>query len=228
MGFDFISLFVEKPTTDNSSKEEKTKAEKERTTISNNRNVSTDSIKITDVQDANTPTENTNPINTDILDKLCSYLESCDLAGPDYIDLRKAANSDAMKMIPDEAVRFQAAFATMKCMHPTFTKEIVLNSIDSYINEIRKQNDVAKSQIESKRKTEVDDKKVEIEKKQKRISELQSEITALATEVSKMTEEVNVSNSECNKNISEFETAVNIIINNLEADKTKISEKLVD
>ena len=55
------------------------------------------------------------------------------------MQLKKAANSDGMKVIPDETVRFQAAYATLKSVNPNLTKDIIINSIDTYISEMNKQ-----------------------------------------------------------------------------------------
>lgn len=219
MSFNIMSLFVEQPASDN----------KESNAVSAPVQTVSTSINSTpaNVSGPTKVSEPTPTVNQDILDKLCAHMENCNIPGPDYIELRKAANSEAMLVIPDEIVRLQAAFATLKSMNPNFTKDIVLNSIDAYIKELRKQNEVAKSQIEAKRKSEVEDKKLEIIEKEKRIAELQQEIINISTEVSTMKETVAITDAECDKNIREFEYAVNLIISNLEADKIKISEKLV-
>lgn len=221
MGFNFMSLFVEQPSVDNNQKE------------SVAANLPTPQISVTPSVVTNAavpvPTVNkeTTQVNQKILDKLCAHIENFNLPGPDYIELRKAANSEGMMTIPDESVRLQAAFATLKSMHPNFSKDTVLKSIDTYVAELRKQNDIAKAQIESKRKSEVEDRKKEIKEKEKRIAELQQEIVNISTEVSSMKETVAATDAECDKNISEFEYAVNLIVGNLEIDKAKISEKLV-
>lgn len=221
MGFNFMSLFVEQPSVDNNQKE------------SVAANLPTPQISVTPSVVTNAavpvPTVNkeTTQVNQKILDKLCAHIENFNLPGPDYIELRKAANSEGMMTIPDESVRLQAAFATLKSMHPNFSKDTVLKSIDTYVAELRKQNDIAKAQIESKRKSEVEDRKKEIKEKEKRIAELQQEIVNISTEVSSMKETVAATDAECDKNISEFEYAVNLIVGNLETDKAKISEKLV-
>ena len=221
MGFNFMSLFVEQPSADNNQKE------------SVAANPSTPQISVTPSVVTNTTVpvttvnKETTQVNQEILDKLCAHIENFNLPGPDYIELRKAANSEGMMTIPDESVRLQAAFATLKSMHPNFSKDTVLKSIDTYVAELRKQNDIAKAQIESKRKSEVEDRKKEIKEKEKRIEELQQEILSITNELSVMKEDVSATDAECDKNISEFEYAVNLIIGNLETDKAKIAEKLV-
>lgn len=221
MGFNFMSLFVEQPSVDNNQKE------------SVAANLPTPQISVTPSVVTNAavpvPTVNkeTTQANQEILDKLCAHIENFNLPGPDYIELRKAANSEGMMTIPDESVRLQAAFATLKSMHPNFSKDTVLKSIDTYVAELRKQNDIAKAQIESKRKSEVEDRKKEINEKEKRIEELQQEILSITNELSVMKEGVSATDAECDKNLMEFELAVNLIISNLESDKVKIAEKLV-
>lgn len=227
MGFNIMSLFVEQPASDN---KESNTAPAVNAQVQPATPASTAPTSIPTVSTPSAPANvqvSATTVNQDILDKLCAHMENCNLPGPDYMELKKAANSEGMLVIPDESVRFQAAFATLKSMHPNFTKDIVLNSIDAYIKELRKQNEVAKSQIEAKRKSEVEDKKLEIAEKEKRIAELQQEIVNISTEVSSMKETVAATDAECDKNISEFEYAVNLIVGNLETDKAKISEKLV-
>lgn len=222
MGFNFMSLFVEQPSADNNQKESVAV------------NQPAPQISVTPSAATNTaapvPAVNkeTTQVNQEILDKLCAHIENFNLPGPDYIELRKAANSEGMMTIPDESVRLQAAFATLKSMHHNFSKDTVLKSIDTYVAELRKQNDIAKAQIESKRKSEVEDRKKEIKEKEKRIEELQQEILSINNELSVMKEDVSATDAECDKNLMEFEFAVNLIISNLESDKVKIVEKLVE
>lgn len=144
------------------------------------------------------------------------------------MQLKKAANSDGMKVIPDEAVRFQAAYATLKSVNPNLTKDIIINSIDTYISEMNKQYDIAIKQIEEKRKINVGDKKRAHEEKAQRIAMLQKEIVELSTEMAKLSDEIKEGDAECDKNVKEFRNAVNVIVSALESDKKKISEKLVN
>ena len=167
-------------------------------------------------------------VNQELLNKLCNYLETCKIEGGDYMQLKKAANSDGMKVIPDEAVRFQAAYATLKSVNPNLTKDIIINSIDTYISEMNKQYDIAIKQIEEKRKINVGDKKRIHEEKAQRIAMLQKEIVELSTEMTKLSDEIKEGDAECDKNVKEFRNAVNVIVSALESDKKKISEKLVN
>ena len=227
MGFNIKSLFVVEDTATEDNKEIK----------QDNANIPVQKQEIkaeelnqsvtTEPGNESTDKQPADDVNQEFLDKLCNYLETCKIEGGDYMQLKKAANSEGMKCIPDESVRFQAAFATLKSVNPNLSKEIILSSIDTYINEMNKQRDIAIEQVEKKRKINVGDKSKAIADKQKQIADLQNEIVKLSTEVSTMKEEVDKADEECNKNVREFTNAVNIIVNALESDKKKISEKLV-
>lgn len=226
MGFNIKSLFVVEEDT----------ANKDNTEINQDKVepvVKKQEVKVeqpAQVETTNTkdePKPPTDEVNHEFLDKLCNYLETCKIEGGDYMQLKKAANSEGMQCIPDESVRFQAAFATLKSVNPNLTKDIILSSIDTYINEMNKQRDIAIEQVEKKRKINVGDKSKAIADKQNQIAELQNQIVKLSTEVSTMKEEVDKADEECNRNAREFTNAVKIIVNALESDKKKISEKLV-
>ncbi len=226
MGFNIKSLFVVEEDTANKDKVEIKQDKVEPAVKKQEVNVE-QPVK---TEDTNTNDESKSPtdeVNHEFLDKLCNYLETCKIEGGDYMQLKKAANSEGMQCIPDESVRFQAAFATLKSVNPNLTKDIILSSIDTYINEMNKQRDIAIDQVEKKRKINVGDKSKAIADKQKQIADLQNEIVKLSTEVSTMKEEVDKADEECNRNAREFTNAVNIIVNALESDKKKISEKLV-
>lgn len=227
MGLNILSLFVEnadeiKQTKEKENNSSINEGKKEIVNSTNNETVTNNTSTVTNT----TINTNTDDIKN-ILDKLCKHLESCDLPTPDYMDLKKAANSESMQVIPDESVRFQAAFATLKSMYPQFTKDIVINSIDSYINELNKQKDIAFNQIETKRKSQVEDKSTVIKEKENQIAKLQDEIVKLSTEVNIMKVEVTNADNECNKNKSDFNTAVTTIIDKLNIDKKSLTEKLI-
>lgn len=226
MGFNIKSLFVVEEETTNKENTE-VNQEKEESVVKKQEVKVEQQVK---TENHNTNEELKSPtdeVNQEFLDKLCNYLETCKIEGGDYMQLKKAANSEGMQCIPDEAVRFQAAFATLKSVNPNLTKDIIISSIDTYINEMNRQKDIAIDQVEKKRKINVGDKSKAITEKQKQIADLQNEIVKLSTEVSTMKEEVDKADEECNKNVREFTNAVNVIVNALESDKKKISEKLV-
>lgn len=174
--FNIKSLFVEETNT-----EEVKDTTVETSNNSNNKpnvesNVSTSNVQSpTSIPTDASVNSGKEDVNQELLNKLCNYLETCKIEGGDYMQLKKAANSDGMKVIPDETVRFQAAYATLKSVNPNLTKDIIINSIDTYISEMNKQYDIAIKQIEEKRKINVGDKKRIHDEKAQRIAMLQKE-----------------------------------------------------
>lgn len=224
--FNIKSLFIEE-IPDNVENENVTKSSNNKQNVEKDiqkSNVDTFTSKTNETPSVNTETEE---VNTELLNRLCNYLETCKIEGGDYMQLKKAANSDGMKVIPDEAVRFQAAYATLKSVNSNLTKDIIINSIDTYISEMNNQYDIAIKQIEEKRKVNVGDKKKLHDEKAQRIAKLQKEIVELSTEMTKLSDEIKESDAECDKNAKDFKNAVNIIVSALESDKKKILEKLV-
>ena len=128
--FNIKSLFVEETNT-----EEVKDTTVETSNNSNNKPNVESNISTSNVQSpASIPSDASvnsgkEEVNQELLNKLCNYLETCKIEGGDYMQLKKAANSDGMKVIPDETVRFQAAYATLKSVNPNLTKDIIINSI---------------------------------------------------------------------------------------------------
>lgn len=166
-------------------------------------------------------------VNQVILNRLRSFLERC-MEDGDYIKLKNAVNSDGMKVIPDEVVRFQAAYATLKSINLNLTKDNIIYSIDTYISDMNDQYNIALKQIKEKRKVTVEVKKKIHEEKAQKIAMLQNEIVELSVEMKKLSDEIKEGEIECDKYLREFADAVNVIISALESDKKKISENLVN
>lgn len=56
-------------------------------------------------------------VDANILENLCTVLDEKNLPGPDYLELKSAANDAVMqKAIPDETARFTCAYISMKLM----------------------------------------------------------------------------------------------------------------
>lgn len=160
-----------------------------------------------------------NAINQSLLDKLCERLESENLPGPDYMELKTAMNDDFIKdAVPDETKRFGIAFKTLQATAPTLTKQHVLDSIDTYIGYLNRWKADAVSDINNKR-NEVVSKKQEIESLTQKMNELLNKRNELQKEVDE-------TESKCNKNENDMVNAVNFLVTKLTEDKNKINSVL--
>ena len=98
--FNIKSLFVEETNTDDEVKDTTV----ETSNNSNNKpnvesNVSTSNVQspASIPADASVNSEK-EEVNQELLNKLCNYLETCKIEGGDYMQLKKAANSDGIKI----------------------------------------------------------------------------------------------------------------------------------
>ena len=85
---------------------------------------------------ANTP-QGEGRINPDLLIKFEKALNEFDLPGPDYLELKRVIdNENFRKNIPDENQRILSAFFSIQAGNPTFSKKIVLDSLQHYVEKM--------------------------------------------------------------------------------------------
>lgn len=167
------------------------------------------------------PVNVTNTINSQLLDKLCEKLESENLPGPDYMELKSAVNdSDMTNLVPDEKARFLVVYKSLKANAPSFNKKIIIESIDKYISLLKQWESEAISDINNRR-NEVSGKKQQIDEINKKIDELRQQVNILQSEV-------DVTEEKCNQNENDMKNAVALLVNKFEEDRNKINSVLND
>lgn len=168
-------------------------------------------------------------VDTNILENLCTVLDEKNLPGPDYLELKSAANDAQMQSaIPDENNRFTCAYISMKVNSPQLSKTTIINSIDKYIEYLEKEREGGLSELAIKWKEEVEDKEVLVEAAQKELVELQETLNAKIKFISDTNAEITNSKNQCTINKANFNTTVDYIINGLNTDKMKLNEILKD
>lgn len=154
-------------------------------------------------------------LDYELMDKLCDRLESENIPGPDYMELRTAVNDEKLQgMIPDLKTRFMVAFSTLSATSPNLTKAHVLESIDTYIKLLKKWEQEAIAEINAQRDS-IKDTAATIEAKRQQMA-------ALAAEITSMEESVNATYSKCTANESKMSNAVNYLINQISNDRSMI------
>ena len=167
-------------------------------------------------------------VDDNLLQKLCQAMESSNLPGPDYLELKNVANNDEMKMaIPNEIQRLSVSFITMKSTSPEMTKERVISSIDEYVKIIENERNIGLSQLNAIKVEQVDSQLEAVSNAEKRISELQTELKELANFVQTKRNEIAAATNECNINTANFEATVDFLISNLMSDKMKLNSALI-
>ena len=168
-------------------------------------------------------------VDANILENLCTVLDEKNLPGPDYLELKSAANDAVMqKAIPDETARFTCAYISMKVNAPHLNKEVIINSIDKYIEYLESERQSGLNELAIKWKEEVDDKEALVDTAQKEVQELQEALNAKIMFISETTAEITTSKNQCTVSKANFSATVDYVINNLNTDKTKLNEILKD
>lgn len=168
-------------------------------------------------------------VDSNILENLCMVLDEKNLPGPDYLELKSAANDAVMqKAIPDETARFTCAYISMKVNAPHLNKEVIIGSIDKYVEYLEAERQNGLDELAVKWKEEVDDKEALVDAAQKELLELQEALNAKIKFISETTAEITTSKNQCNVSKANFNATVDYVINNLNTDRTKLSEILKD
>lgn len=160
-------------------------------------------------------------LNTQLLDKLCERLESENLPGPDYMELKTSVmDPNMMKIIPDERQRLMASYCSLKVNSKDLTKQRILDSIDHYISILNKWQEEAIAGLNAER-NKVSDKKQEMDK-------LREQMAAIQNKIDELNKDVLATESKCNQNEADMKTSVGFLVNKLTEDKNKISTILTD
>lgn len=160
--------------------------------------------------------------NDSIVEKIWSEIINKNLPGPDYLELKNNISAlDGMPLTDEQ--KLISSYNILKKNYPSFNKDVILKSIDTYINIVNEEkvsglNEVAKLKAEK------------IDKKEELINSLKSKADALKKEyddIMKQIEEHSTSIASERLSINNSETmfiaSVDTVLNTLNSDKLKIS-----
>jgi hypothetical protein len=167
-------------------------------------------------------------VNQDIYSNLKQILNQCNLPGPDYLELKTAADANKA-LIQDENLRFQFSYNSLKATAPKLTKKVVIDSIDKYIEFIEKERVVAQNESDETYKSEVtlrqekiDGLNGEIETTKQEIIKLNEKILSLSQEINTLGGEKLAKETELGIKKKNFDVTIDTIVNELKSDKLKI------
>jgi peptidoglycan hydrolase CwlO-like protein len=151
------------------------------------------------------------------------------LPGPDYIEFKNVA-SGLTEIVPDENLRMKGAFNVLLKSYPNFTKEIILNSIDTYIGIVGEEKEKGRTECEELRRTRIGNKEARIKELKessadilRQIEELKKKNDTINQETLELEEEIRKSSEEIDRKERVFESSVQSVINTLESDKTRVT-----
>ena len=169
------------------------------------------------------------PVDKEIEAKIWDMIVAKNLPGPDYIEFKNTA-AGLVDINPDETMQLKGAFNVLKRSYPTFNKEIILSSIDTYIGIVNEEKEKGKKECEELRRTKVGDKVTSINNMKnaaqeilRQIDELKKQYEDTNAEIHKLEIEVTEATNEIDSKEKIFDSSVQAVIDTLNADKVKVS-----
>lgn len=169
------------------------------------------------------------PVDKEIEAKIWDMIVAKNLPGPDYIEFKNAA-AGLVDITPDESMQLKGAFNVLKRSYPTFSKELIINSIDTYIGIVEEEKQKGIQQCAELRKTKIEDKIAAMKAKSDaideiacQIKELQDKQAAISVDLKQLKYEVDEASKEIDEKERIFGSSVQAVIDTLNADKVKVS-----
>jgi peptidoglycan hydrolase CwlO-like protein len=127
-------------------------------------------------------------------------------------------------------MQMKGAFNVLKRSYPTFTKEIILSSIDTYIGIVNEEKEKGLKESEQIRKEKIDQKVSSINNMKNSAAEILSQIDELKKKYDEMNNDIAVLEREVTQAQNElqaqenvFNNSVQSVINTLNTDKAKVT-----
>ena len=167
--------------------------------------------------------------NEDMVSKIWDQIISRNLPGPDYLELRN--NASALEGLPlNEVQRLEAAFKVLKKTYPNLTKEIILQSIDTYMGVVEEERAAGLEECQKARKQTVGEKESRLQVMKdtnadtlKQIEELKRRYDETEANINKMEHEILSASQLLDKKESMFNASIESALAVLKSDKNKIS-----
>lgn len=164
-----------------------------------------------------------------VLDNIIAMLDEKNIPGPDYLELKKAANEEILlKTIPDEKMRFSVSYATLKSAAPSLSKQKILQSILTYIQYIEDERERGTAQFNKLWQEQVVAREEAIAKAKSEIDELEEKLAKLKQFAQEQETQVVAVKEDCGKKKKEFNATVDFMIGKLRMDGAKLEEALTE
>lgn len=170
--------------------------------------------------------------NQEIINSIWSAVVARDLPGPDYLELKTAAKG-LESFIPDDSQRLPAAFNVLKQGAPQLTKQIILDSIETYKGIVDEERKLGLEELKESRKEKIGDKedklrllKEEASNYQKQIEALQEQLQQSSIKINKLSAEIMSERSELDTKEKTFQLSVDSVLKTLNTDKEKIDKSI--
>lgn len=165
-------------------------------------------------------------INDGLLDKIEKEIRDADLPGPDYLELKEAAEEKSLiQDEPDEGKRWRQAFRNMRVFFPqaNITKAKILQAIDHYIGIVDRENKVGLQELEEVRKRNIIKEQEDSDRLGQEILALEAQIKIKKQEKEEKDRKIQESRSKYDSQEKVFRKTIDFVKEMLEKDKSKIN-----
>ena len=168
-------------------------------------------------------------LDNKLFEQLCDVVEESNIPGPDYVELTKAAQNDAMKAaIPDENASLMDAYISMKATETQLNRGIVLGSIDTYVSILEKERQNGLGELQTKWTENVENPEKEVVKAQEDIAKLQKELQDKIQFVAEQKTKIANAKNDHNIKKANFNYTFDVFIKKLQDDRVKLDAILQD
>lgn len=185
-----------------------------------------DKAKITETPSI---TEDEGEINEDILDMLEKDLEQENIPGPDYLELKAAAeDEESIKTEPDERKRYRQAFSNMKRFFPGagVTEDRIFDSVEHYKGVLQAKEADAKDELERKLQNEVVVLREKVEADERELQRREEQIRLERQKLEEKKATITEREKSLTKKGRDFIKTAEFMRNALDSDLKKIKEYL--
>jgi hypothetical protein len=160
-------------------------------------------------------------VNTQVLEQLCTLMDKTDTGKSNYLTFKKSV--DALKEYqPDENARFLTAFITLKPTNTELTKEGLINSVSKYIKLIEEEHSHGQKELAEVRNEVIGKQEKIIELQSQELTSMEQKVIELKRSISEISSEILSKKNEFQKKEEDFNITIEMVLNQLNNDKSKI------
>ena len=170
-------------------------------------------------------------INEGLLDTLEQKIKAANIPGPDYIELKEAAeNPTLVASEPEEKKRWSSAYIMMKSFNPqaNLSKKKILDAVNHYIGIIRQEINTGQAELKELRLRDITKEHEECGELEKEIAKIEKQLEQKKDTLAKKKKKIEDSQAKYDHQEQVFNHTTQFVINMLEGDKQKIEQYIND
>lgn len=170
-------------------------------------------------------------VRPEVLDKLEVTLRQENIPGPDYFELKEAAeSSEAIANEPDRKKRWRQVYASMRLFFPAanITLDKMTSSVDHYVKVVEAAKKDGNAEVERKLQEQVVAPREKIVLEEQELSRQEQELLRKRAEIETRKQAISEREVSLVSQSKDFNVSADFLIEHLKDDKSKMIEYLKD